>query len=88
MIFSCDRALAAAVLLAACSMSLVTSTAVRADSAAPDSRRVEETTSGPGEYAPPTKEQKLVSCMALWEPETHMTKELWKTVCKRMETEK
>jgi hypothetical protein len=33
-----------------------------------------------------TKEENLVTCMALWEPATHMTKELWRAVCKRLET--
>lgn len=38
-----------------------------------------------GEYRP-TEAQKLTSCMDLWEPETHMSKTLWKTVCKRIQT--
>lgn len=42
---------------------------------------------GLGNYRPATKEEKLVSCMALWEPATHMTKELWRTVCKRVQTD-
>jgi hypothetical protein len=33
-----------------------------------------------------TKEENLATCMALWEPSTHMTKELWRAVCKRVET--
>jgi hypothetical protein len=33
-----------------------------------------------------TKEETLASCMALWDPSTHMTKDLWRTVCKRLET--
>lgn len=33
-----------------------------------------------------TKEENLATCMALWDPSTHMTKELWRTVCKRVET--
>lgn len=36
----------------------------------------------------PTKEEYLVSCMALWDPTTHMTKDLWRSVCKRLETRK
>jgi hypothetical protein len=33
-----------------------------------------------------TKEENLATCMALWDPTTHMTKELWRSVCKRVET--
>ena len=33
-----------------------------------------------------TKEDTLVTCMALWDPTTHMSKDLWRTVCKRLET--
>jgi hypothetical protein len=33
-----------------------------------------------------TKEETLATCMALWDPTTHMTKNLWRTVCKRIET--
>ena len=33
-----------------------------------------------------TKEETLATCMALWDPTTHMTKDLWRTVCKRLET--
>lgn len=33
-----------------------------------------------------TKEETLASCMALWDPGTHMTKDLWRAVCKRLET--
>jgi len=42
---------------------------------------------GLGNYPPATKEEKLVSCMALWEPATHMSKTRWKTVCKRVQTD-
>lgn len=40
-----------------------------------------------GNYRRATNEEKLVSCMALWEPATHMTKERWRTVCKRVQTD-
>ena len=33
-----------------------------------------------------TKEEALATCMALWDPSTHMTKDLWRNVCKRLET--
>lgn len=35
----------------------------------------------------PSEAQKLASCMELWEPATHMTKSLWRAVCKRIETD-
>jgi len=40
-----------------------------------------------GNYGRATKEEKLASCMALWEPATHMTRERWRTVCKRVQTD-
>lgn len=42
---------------------------------------------GLGNYGRATKEEKLASCMALWEPATHMTKSRWRTVCQRMQTD-
>jgi hypothetical protein len=39
-----------------------------------------------GGFDAPNEEQKLASCMDLWDPTTHMSKTLWKTVCKRIET--
>jgi hypothetical protein len=87
MTFTYDSARSAAVVLAVCTIGLMSTTG-RAETAIPDARRVEETTSGMNDYAAPTKEQKMASCMALWDAETHMTKALWRTVCKRMETEK
>jgi hypothetical protein len=46
----------------------------------------QEPTTGLGKYTPATKEEKLVSCMALWDPDTHMSKTRWKTVCMRVQT--
>ena len=42
----------------------------------------------PGRYTPPTKEENMVSCMALWDPGTHMSKTQWKTVCLRIQTDR
>jgi hypothetical protein len=47
----------------------------------------QDPTTGLGKYTPATKEEKLVSCMALWEPATHMSKTRWKTVCMRVQTD-
>lgn len=47
----------------------------------------QEPTTGLRSYTPATKEEKLVSCMALWDPDTHMSKTRWKTVCMRVQTD-
>jgi hypothetical protein len=46
----------------------------------------QEPSTGLGNHARGTKEEKLASCMDLWEPATHMTKSRWKIVCKRIQT--
>jgi len=47
---------------------------------------VEDPPTGQAPYPPPTSVQKMASCMALWQADTHMTKAEWKSVCKRVET--
>lgn len=34
---------------------------------------------------PRTRAERLATCMALWEPATHMTKDAWKRTCDRVE---
>lgn len=57
----------------------------RDESTVPGVQAVEQPTTGHG-YVRPTKAQKIASCMDLWDPETHMTRDRWRVVCKRMET--
>lgn len=57
----------------------------REETAAPGVQAVEQPATSHG-YVRPTKAQKLASCMDLWDPETHMTRDRWRVVCKRMET--
>lgn len=80
-----NSALFATLLFVLCAVPFVLVVDARGQSTTPDAQRVEPTAAPTG-HARPTKEQNLASCMALWEPETHMTKKLWKTVCKRLET--
>ncbi|WBT37677.1 hypothetical protein [Hyphomicrobium sp. DMF-1] len=82
-----DNATCAALLLVFCSMPLtVLSTRGSAQSSTPDTPRAELPLPALGSHAPATKEQKMASCMALWEAETHMTRTEWKNVCKRIES--
>jgi hypothetical protein len=82
-----DNAIYAAFLLVLCSMPMtVLASKGSAHSSTPDTPRAEVPHRAPGGYAPATKEQKMASCMALWEAETHMTRTEWKNVCKRIET--
>lgn len=82
-----DNAIYAAFLLTLCAMPpTVLSTKASAHSSTSDTPRAEAPLPAPGSHAPATKEQKMASCMALWEEETHMTRTEWKNVCKRIET--
>jgi hypothetical protein len=46
----------------------------RHTSAYPELQNAQELSAGLGNHARGTKEEKLASCMDLWEPATHMTK--------------
>jgi hypothetical protein len=85
--FMYDNAIYAAFLLTLCAMPLtVLSTKGTAHSSTPDTPRAGAPLDAPVIYAPATNEQKMASCMALWDAETHMTRTEWKSVCKRIET--
>jgi hypothetical protein len=48
--------------------------------------QIEEPATETRGHTPFTEARKLASCMDLWAPATHMSKTLWRTVCKRIET--
>lgn len=78
----------AAFFLALCAMSL-TGLPTRATAQSADTPRADVPPPTLGKYGPAaTKKEKMASCMALWEADTHMTRPEWKNVCLRIETEK
>lgn len=81
-------AISAAFLLVLVISPLVSSTNGHAQPGAAGVTAVETPEPERSRYLPETKEQKMASCMALWEADTHMTKAEWKNVCKRIETGK
>lgn len=82
-----DCAITLAVFLLVCSMSMAHSPALAEQPPGlPAAAQNKEPAAKTGRYTPLTEAQKLASCMELWDPATHMSKTLWKTVCKRIET--
>lgn len=83
-----DRATTLALVLLACLTSMAHSPArAKQPLGPPVGAQIEEPAAETRSYAPPTEAQKLASCMDLWEPATHMSKTLWKTVCERIHTQ-
>lgn len=78
----------AALVIGVCAIALASVPASGQDTTtAPAIPHTQDPDVGLGNYPLVTKEEKLVSCMALWEPATHMTKERWRAVCKRVQTD-
>jgi hypothetical protein len=85
--FRHDCAIKLALFLLVWSMSVANSPTLAEHPAdLPAGARSQVPAAGARGYSRPTEAQKLTSCMELWEPETHMSKALWKTVCKRIQT--
>jgi hypothetical protein len=87
MAISHDCAITLALFVLVCSTSMAHSPALAEQPLGlPAGAQNEEPAAETGGHAPLTEAQKLASCMDLWEPATHMSKTLWKTVCKRIQT--
>lgn len=76
-----------ALAFAVCAIILASVPASGQGTASAPAPHAQESTLGLGNYRRATKAEKLASCMALWEPATHMTKKRWRTVCKRVQTD-
>lgn len=78
----------AALAVAGCAMIFVSAPAGGQETtSAPAVPHAQDSTVGLGNYHRATKEEKLASCMDLWDPATHMTKKRWRAVCKRVQTD-